>query len=447
MGATMTPNERRGSWLVGTALLAFGGCLCGGEPMSHDASVASDSGASEWDAGPPPMVLTTGCWSAPLVLAPAGEAWAPRLALLPTGEALVMWSSLERLSAQRFMPDGGRGRRVDLDAAPAVDDLVFSANRQGDAVALWLTSPDGGFEKRLLASRLRQDGTWGPIEQIDDGPAMAPRSAVTSNGEIVIVWAVPNTITGFPSLRARRFDGVSWLAPETLSPFGWQFGSIELAAADMAVATWTQWGPPSFEPVATSSLWTERTRRDRIIKAPRIVDTLGIDALASTADRAVSSLANSSTEFELHRFADDVWQPGPRVLRTGEAIPRAGVDAEGRLTVWSTTTSATGTTLIATTERDGGWSLPREVSTQPEPIRFIISASNSLGSGLVAWSRERTLAIARTEADGGRLDLIDGLVVVPGRSQPQLAVSSSGARWILGHLPEAWPRSVLLFCP
>lgn len=436
------------SLLISTALITFGGCLCGGEPVSSHASVVSDSGTTEWDAGPPPMVSTTGCWSAPLVLAPAGEAWAPRLAALPTGEALVMWSSFDGgLSAQRFTPDGGRGRRVDLDAAPAVDDLLFSANQRGDAVALWLTSPDGGWEKRLLASRLRQDGTWGPLEEIDDGPAMAPHSAVTSNGEIVIIWAVPNTITGFPSLRARRFDGVSWLAPETLSPFGWQFGSVELTAGDVAVAAWTQWGPPTFEPVATSSIWTAGTRRDRVMKAHRVVHTLGIDALASTTDRAVSFLANSSTEFELHRFADDTWQLGPRVLRTDEAIPLAGADAKGRLTVWSTTTSAAGTTLVATTETDGGWSLAREVNTQREPIRFIISATNSLGSGLVAWSRERTLAIARTEADAGQLDLIDGLVVVPGRSQPQLAISSSGARWILGQLPEAWPRSVLLFCP
>ena len=171
---------------------------------------------------------------------------------------------------------------------------------------------------------------------------------------------------------------------------------------------------------------------------------VSLDSLAVRGGDAALALEVASSEFLIHRLVDTEWRPGPRILRSGEALPRAGVDAAGRLTIWSTAGPPNGETLVAITEtEDAGWSQPIEVARQTEPLRFIVSASTR-GRALLGWPKERSFVV-RTDPDGGADDLIDGLGFAPA-DPPQLAVSSSGVGWILGYVNEPGTRAVLLVC-
>jgi hypothetical protein len=462
--SSVEKNRPQARWLVACCalLMSLHGCGCQSEPVPLDAGAMDASTRvdvetgdaavpeSEWDAGPPPDVRTTGCWSVSAVAARQTEASFGRVVALPNGEALVVWLGLNRserwIAAQHFSPDGGRGpqHRLAQSSSGAFKPARVVSNSMGDVVVLWESTAPAG--DRLEIARRSSAGDWSPSEVLHEGRAWEPRVALTATGEAFVAYFVSEE--GFTSLVLRRRIGSAWLPREVLSPQGFQVQALSLAASEVAVLSWTQWGPPTFEPSANAVVWQDGVRRDTVVqRIRRGVGPTSLDTVVVSGRQALAVLAVSATEYDVVALAENRWEPVSRLSEQGQTVPSFGVDAEGRFAVWWTLLAPDGGFSVEVRRQtDAGWSPLMPIASQTEPTRGLAVASNARGTAGVVWARGGSLVASSRWPDGGSaLDTLDGLSF--GGDLPGLAVATSGDQWLAATTTEPGRRLVLLHCP
>jgi hypothetical protein len=442
------------------ALASFLGTSCGchGREVADAGSVddagdaaAGDAGdpAAGWDAGPPPVIVASGCWSTPIVLAPPYEVAGARVVALPQGDALVVWVQFGNLEdgvvAQRIAPSGRRGPRQVLAPrllVPRVFELPWLAsNPKGDAVAVWRRfEADGGGA--LMTARFAEDAGWGPTAELETGGFRNPRVALTNSGEAFVAWS---TVEEF-SVRVRRTRGGRFLPTETVSAPGFRTEWVSLAASDATVLAWSELGP--FTSVTKAIIWAGDERRDTVIDGPaESPGRVGSWSVAAWGSSAVASLFENPERYHLfQRTGDAGWRRGPAIEATLESVPRPFVGPSGDFEAWYSSDARDGGLEVVVRRFDGTtWSEPERVATQSEDSRGISSVSNGRGHSATFWSRGQSLVVLRRWADGGVVDSIGGLAV--GGRQMDIAVAPTGDLWLVAQADEPEFRFVLLHCP
>lgn len=446
------------------ALVLAAGCVCGAGDAGLDAgpSDAGDDGGQ--DAGPPeppPQVTVTGCWSAPIVVAPRNTWARGHLAVLPSGDALAVWQANElspRIRARLVFRDGGLGDIEEVYAAPVASypgeqqltEPSVHTNRAGTTAVSFSLRADGGAHNEVLVTTRAPDGGWHAVERVDATPAdMAPWTAVGIDGRetVFVAWQQG------PALHARVFrPDAGWEPQVAVTPPETMLDAdaprLDVSEAGDALLTWAGYFAPTFEPeVHVTALHTAPVT-DVLLDRPTGVTTL---RSSMTAEGEAIIAWHEWPELPPHaaHYANGTFDPPSIVADAGAPAPlglTAGFDALGRPTVWWTGSSVP-TLLWSSQFVAGSWSSPVSQSTGnvERPPDFLSQASNG-GRTLLATARDGTVLVFRDEPDAGVVDTIDG-VVITGADVPSVFVGETGARWLLAVVAESegW-RPVAFFC-
>ncbi len=138
-----------------------------------DAGFEIDDGPPE----PPPQVTVTGCWSAPIVVAPSSGWAGGSLAVLPSGDAVVAWveNAVNPRVLSRFVfRDGGVSATEEVYAVPqgppfdeAPESPRLHANASEMVTLAWLHRGDAGTSNEVLLSTRPPASGWQPPERVN----------------------------------------------------------------------------------------------------------------------------------------------------------------------------------------------------------------------------------------------------------------------------------------
>lgn len=450
--------------LVLLSVLGGLGCL----PLASQLETRLLPVASVVDAGtpePPPQVTVTGCWSAPIVIAPSSSWAVGSMVVLPSGDALVAWQEnavRPRILARYVFLDGGLSIPEVLYAAPEapflvenIDGLALRNSRgSGDVVLSFVHRGDAGAVNEVLMSTLHLDAGWGPIVRLNSDLSTRIIWADVrpdSQGRYFASWSQPPPPGEPAGLHFRRSspDG-GWSSEAIVTPARTVLTatpSLHVSADGRAVLAWQGYFAPTYEPELHATL----------LDAVPWVDTR-LDVLGNTSTQYAVALApdggdafavwnggGSIVEARFSRLRAGTWT-APEQFKPGLVMSAsaAAFDDLGRVTVQWTEWMTPQVLIRSSREDDAGWAAPLLLDSVEE-TRFLAHATNGRRS-LTAWGRGSSLMVNRTEDDGTVLDALEGLIVRDSRAPPAVFVGESGARWILANVSESGWRAVAFVC-
>jgi hypothetical protein len=429
---------------------------------------------------------------------------APAVGVDPSGAALVVWRapggdvrSAFRATARGTwavapVPSG--------PVAPEPFDLVrprVAVAADGSAHVLWATRDADGWVVR--GARRAADGRWAPIPAATaPGATAAPRIAITSSGDAVAGWVVPDPGMEQAALPAGRFlltrraAGSGWTVPAVVAD-ATRGADVDLTDGSLVAA----WGTPASDaggrvvvargtvaaglgpavPVAPGS--TPRVAAGEggtvallwAAEAPGVVRRVSVRAAVDpgTGWTTPATLATSESisEIEVDRGQVDVGPDGTVVVAwldpLGPGAALAGIRSAGPDGVFSgpdqsagsdldaigVATAAGGTALVLTPAElamsNGETLYAASLDAAPRPsLRSTVRGVRRPGGREVAWTvsvRNRGPAVAR----GVRLTLSSccGSPVVSARPAG-VRTTTVRRRWDLGTLRPGAARVVRL---
>ncbi|MCY1023422.1 hypothetical protein [Pyxidicoccus sp. MSG2] len=131
-----------------------------------------------------------------------GEVLGAALVLDRLGRPVVAWSTPRGIHAARFETDQWKELGGALPSHAAALAPALAVDPEGRVIVAWVGAVDAQSETGLFVRRWQEDTGWAPVKtgepirEHDFGPDMtfeAPRVAIDSSGEPLVVWAEHHT--------------------------------------------------------------------------------------------------------------------------------------------------------------------------------------------------------------------------------------------------------------
>jgi hypothetical protein len=299
-----------------------------------------------------------GSWSGPVGLGPdAGSAADPEVAIGPSGEAAVVWErELGRAMSleSAFRDPLGDWSMQDLPGKPSAQAAVpqIAIGPTGQAIAAWVRVRHG--RSAVESATRAPGGPWTKAVRLSargEGPyALVPSIAVDATGEAVAAWSIEQGVGRHARatiFSASRPAGAGWSAPVRVGRERGEVEGVELALA----------------PDGRAAMAWERERHFHY-------------ALESA-----------------FRSASGKWSPREPIRHVADdGNPRVAIDAAGEavlvfvaLHTDRRTQRETDSVESAFHQPGGGWSVPRTVARDRDPIYDPEVVLSPAGEEVAIW--------------------------------------------------------------